>query len=202
MTIAHQLKTRFNLTQLQTDCIVGTDLLANLHKIPAVGKKNFSAFLILTDKTVFNLYGKLVSDSLSKLNKKVIFSVIKTGEKQKNIRALPGMVKPFFDQGFDRNACLVALGGGVITDIGGFLASILLRGIELINIPTTLVGQIDAAIGGKNGVNFLSKSCMYKNMIGTFKQPSLVISDVDTLTTLPKKEILTSLGEIVKYWIG
>lgn len=202
MIIAHQIKTRLNLTQLQTDCIVGTDLLANLHKIPAVIQKNFSAFLVLTDETVFNLYGKSVSDSLTKLSKKVIFSVVKTGEKQKDMAGVPAMVKPFFDQGFDKSACLVALGGGVVTDIGGLLASILLRGIELINIPTSLIGQVDAAIGGKNGVNLLFQGNMLKNMLGTFRQPSLIISDVNTLYSLPKKEIINGLGEIVKYWIG
>jgi len=158
---------------------------------------------MLSDTTIFRLYGDKVISSLKKLDKPVIASVINPGEKHKTLSEIPRIIKPYFEAGFNRNACFLALGGGVITDLGGFIASILLRGIATIYLPTTLLGQIDAAIGGKTGVNFqLSKNFMIKNMLGTIIQPAMVISDIDTLFTLPQKEILNGLGEMMKYYIG
>ena len=132
--------------------------------------------------------------SLENLGKPIVISIIPPGEKEKSLTSISRIIKPFFQQGFDKNACLISLGGGVVTDLGGFLASIMLRGISCIHIPTTLLGQIDAAIGGKTGVDFwVLKKSMFKNMIGTFHQPRLVISDIDTLATLPQKEIFNGL---------
>lgn len=203
MNILTNINSKIMPTMQQTDYIVGFDLLDNLHRFTQLKEKNFSSFLLLSDKTVFQLYGQKVFSSLKKLGKPIINSFIDPGEKSKNLTMLPKIIKPFIQKGFDRKSCLISLGGGIVTDIGGFLASIFLRGIPNINIPTTLLGQVDAAIGGKTGVDFwLSKKLMYKNMIGTFKQPNMVISDIETLTTLPEKEIINGLGEMVKYWIG
>lgn len=186
-----------------TDYFVGSNLLANLHKINIYKTKNYSSFLLLSDTTIFKFYGNKVVSSLQKFGKPVSISLIKPGEKQKNLSAISNIIQPLFQAGFDRNTCLVALGGGVITDLGGFIASVLLRGIPAIYLPTTLLGQIDAAIGGKTGVDFLMKdNLMLKNMIGTIVQPIMVVSDVDTLSSLPQKEILNGLGEMAKYWTG
>lgn len=186
-----------------TDYYIGSNLLANLHNLTAVNSRNYSKFLLLSDTTVFKLYGDKVISSLEKLGRKTVISLIIPGEKNKTLSAVSGIVKSYLEAGFDRNACLLALGGGVITDLGGFVASILLRGIDCVHLPTTLLGQIDAAIGGKNGVDFqLSENLLIKNMVGTIQQPSVVISDVDVLSSLPQKEISNGLGEMTKYWAG
>lgn len=183
--------------------LVGTDLLGNLHTIPFWEKNQFSSFLLLADKAVYALYGKKIVSSLKKLKKPVSISCIPQGEKSKNFRQAPQFLKPFFESKLSRESCLISLGGGVATDIGGFFASVLLRGIAAIHIPTTLLGQVDAGLGGKSGMDFwFSDDRMYKNMIGIIKQPLLVISDVDTLFSLPSFEIQNGLGEMVKYWVG
>lgn len=187
----------------KTDLLVGSDLLVNLHEIQQFKNEAFSSFLLLSDKNVFALFGNKVINSLKKLKKEVVVSLLKPGEIAKNTNNISEIVKPFFQHGFDQQSAIISLGGGVVSDIGGFLASILLRGIPAIHIPTTLLAQIDAAIGGKTGVNIvLSKSIMFKNMLGTIKQPKIIISDVETLQTLPEKEITNGLGEMVKYWVG
>lgn len=184
-------------------CITGKNLLSNLHKIEIINNSEIDKYILLSDKNVFEIYGKKIINSLNKLNKPVATIILKSGEQEKNFANILQIVVNIINQGVTRKSLLIALGGGVITDIGGFIASIVLRGINHINIPTTLLGQIDAAIGGKTGVNlWTDKNIMYKNMIGTFKQPLLVISDVDTLASLPKEEIKNGLGEMVKYWIG
>ena len=99
------------------------------------------------------------------------------------------------EQGCSRNSLIIGLGGGNLTDLTGFVASVFMRGIDHILIPTTLLGMVDAAIGGKTGVNFLSR----KNLIGTFKQPENIYIDLLFLNSLDKKEILNGFSEIVKY---
>jgi len=203
MNIVSNIKSQIIPSVQSTNYIIGSDLLDNLYRTIVIRKKAFSSFLVLSDGIVFNLYGQKIVRALQKLGKPIVISLIPVGEQSKNIALLPEIIKPYFQHNFDRKSCLIALGGGVVTDLGGFLASILLRGISFINIPTTLLGQVDAAIGGKSGVDFwFSKNQMYKNMIGVINQPSLVISDVETLKTLPEREILNGLGEIVKYWVG
>lgn len=185
---------------MTTRYLVGEDLILNIDRI--LSEKNYSGFLILADKTPFSLFGGKILASLKRIRKPITVSQMVSGEKNKDISKIKEFIKPFFREGFNRNAALISIGGGVVTDLGGFIASMLLRGIDSIYIPTTLLAQVDAAIGGKTGVNFHDNGITYKNMLGAFKQPSLVISDVRTLSTLPKKEMANGMGEIVKYWIG
>lgn len=186
-----------------TECLIGSDLLGNLHTLSVLKTHSYDRFLLISDDTVYDRFGRIVRESLMKLGKPVTPSVIPEGEGSKRFETITSAVRPFFDQGITRRSCLVALGGGMITDLGGFIANILLRGIDCIYLPTTLLAQIDAAIGGKTGVDFwLDPHHMYKNMIGTIRQPTAVISDTDTLKTLPASEITNGLGEMVKYWIG
>lgn len=202
MDIYSQVDTNVTIPAQKTNYLVGSGLLDNLHDIINKQGINYSSFLILADKKVFEIIGETIISSLQKLGKPIIISQIESSEYIKEIDQITKIVKPYFHIGFDRNACLISLGGGVANDIGGFIASILLRGIDSIYIPTTLLSQVDAAIGGKTGVNFVDKNMLYKNMLGSFYQPKLVISDTDTIKTLPEKELASGLGEVIKYWVG
>ncbi len=150
---------------------------------------------IITNKFIHKLYGKKLENSLKK--NKISFNkiIINDGEKYKNIKTINLITSKLLKYKVDRNDTLIAFGGGVIGDIVGFSASITLRGINFIQIPTTLLSQVDSAVGGKTGVNTKEG----KNLIGTFYQPKLVISDVSLLRTLPKREILSGYAEIIKY---
>ena len=120
---------------------------------------------------------------------------IDDGEEAKEISYALKLIKKLFEEGFDRGDYVIAIGGGTVTDVVGFVASIYMRGLNLVNIPTTLLGMVDAAIGGKTGVNYEN----VKNVIGTFYQPSLIIEDLDFLSTLPLEEIRKGLAEVIKY---
>lgn len=203
MQIFSEQKITVKQKEEHSNMLVGSDLLDNLHKIPFFEKRQFSSFLVITDETVYKIYGSTLLTSLRKLNLPVSVSIIPSGEKSKNFENAGKFLKPFFQSTLTRESCLISLGGGVTTDIGGFFASLLLRGIAAVYIPTTLLGQIDASLGGKSGIDFwVSDGLMYKNMIGKIEQPYLVISDVDTLSSLPPSEIKNGLGEMVKYWVG
>jgi 3-dehydroquinate synthase len=120
---------------------------------------------------------------------------IGTGEKIKNLDTVKHIIGQLIECGADRSTFIVGIGGGIVCDIAGFVASIYLRGIEFGFVATTLLAQVDASVGGKNGVNLAG----YKNMIGIFNQPEFVICDPDLLKTLPRKELLCGFAEIVKH---
>ena len=202
MKIVSRFQLNLKQNKSKTDILTGSDLIAHLDQISELKDLNASSFLLLTDKIIFSLFGNQLINSLTKLGKPVRTSIIESGENMKDLGEIPHIISPFFDKPFDRNAILVSLGGGVISDIGGFIASILLRGIRHIVIPTTLLSMVDASIGGKTGVNIYIKSKMLKNMLGTFKQPELIITDIDILKSLPENEIKSGLGEILKYRVG
>ena len=150
----------------------------------------------LGDKRVALIYSQKVDTSKVKQYLKNYIEVpIIDGEEAKDINYALKLIKILFENKFDRGDYVIALGGGTVTDVVGFVASVYMRGINLINIPTTLLGMVDAAIGGKNGVNFEN----IKNVIGTFYQPSMIISDLDFLSTLPIEEIKKGLAEVIKY---
>jgi 3-dehydroquinate synthase len=154
-------------------------------------------FVILSDKNVFPIYGEKVEISLEKENKIVEKIIIPPGEKQKNLNICFKIIDNLIKFEMNRDDTLINLGGGVINDIGGFVASIYMRGINYISIPTTLLSQVDASIGGKTGVNLPYG----KNLIGSFYQPVFVIIDLKTNFTLPYKEIKQGLAEIIKYGV-
>lgn len=122
---------------------------------------------------------------------------VEDGEQVKDINNALTIVQKLFEKGFDRGDYLIAIGGGTILDLAGFAASIYMRGLNLVNIPTTLLGMVDAAIGGKNGVNFGNA----KNILGSYYQPSYVLVDLDFLETLPLEEVRKGLAEVIKYGI-
>ena len=117
------------------------------------------------------------------------------GEPAKRLATVEKLASRMVAAGADRRSVLLALGGGVVGDVGGFLASIFMRGVPVVQVPTTLVAQVDSAIGGKTGVNLTEG----KNLVGTFHQPVAVLSDPEVLTTLPEREFRSGLFEALKY---
>ena len=151
--------------------------------------------IIVTDKIVEPLYGNIVLDSLSECKFDVKLVSMEPGEDQKSMAKAEELYESLFDNEMDRKSLIVALGGGVLGDLAGFAASTFMRGIPFIQIPTTLLAQVDSSIGGKVAVNHPRG----KNMIGSFYQPKAVFIDTDTLRTLPKAEITAGIVEVIKY---
>lgn len=170
---------------VQSGLIQDADLFANL--IPA---KNI---LLVTDPTVAKLHLQTFLPSLNAYN--VVILRLEVNEQQKNWAAVETILTSLTQQQQDRSTTIVSFGGGVIGDLTGFAASLYMRGINWLQIPTTLMAQVDAAIGGKTGCNFLG----HKNLIGTFYQPHAIVVDLDLLTTLPDREFIAGLAEVVKY---
>ncbi len=150
--------------------------------------KNKNA-VIITDENVYNFYEKQFP--------KLPVITIKTGEEIKTLQTVEKIYEQLINHNIDRHSVIIGIGGGIVCDITGFAASTYLRGVKFGFVPTTLLAQVDASVGGKNGVNFQG----YKNMVGTFNQPDFVLIDYAFLNTLPKKEILCGLGEIIKHGI-
>ena len=149
---------------------------------------------IVTNAKVFGLYGEIVKNTLENNNFEVSVCKIGDGEKYKSFRTLEKTLKFFSENKLKRTDAIVALGGGVVGDLSGFAASIYLRGISFLQIPTTLLAMIDSSVGGKTAVN----SEFGKNLIGTFYQPNGVLIDVETLKTLPRRELVAGFCEAVK----
>lgn len=146
---------------------------------------------IVTDKNVYNIYGNLISETFGGASVKII----PAGEKSKTVRRLTEILQAMADAGMKRGCTLIAFGGGVVGDIAGLAASLYMRGVGLVQIPTTLLSQVDSSVGGKTAVDFND----VKNLLGTFYQPEQVIVDPMFLNTLPAREIRCGLGEIIKY---
>ena len=150
---------------------------------------------IVTDSNVAPLYGDEVLKLLSGCAKKVLTYVFPAGEENKNLDTVKGIYEFLIENKFDRTDFLVALGGGVVGDICGFAAATYLRGIDFIQIPTTLLAQVDSSIGGKTGVDFDA----YKNMVGAFHMPKLVYTNVSVLKTLAEEQYSAGMGEVIKH---
>jgi 3-dehydroquinate synthase len=152
---------------------------------------------VISNTTVSRLYGDIVIDSIKSAGLNAIPVTIPDGESFKDINTAHYIYSELLRNRLDRKSGIVALGGGVIGDIAGFAASTYMRGIEYVQLPTTLLAHVDSSVGGKTGVNHK----LGKNMIGTFYQPKLVWIDVDTLKTLPRRELLAGIAEVIKYGI-
>ena len=148
---------------------------------------------IISDETVAPMYLDQLLKRLT--DKNVITCILPPGEQEKKLKTAHKIIDRLLENGFGRDATLISLGGGVVCDITGFVASIFMRGISFIQIPTTLLAQVDASVGGKTGVNHK----LGKNLIGTFYQPSAVICDTAFLSSLPPEEMSGGLAEIIKY---
>jgi 3-dehydroquinate synthase len=172
---------------------IGQSLLSNADLI---GRHvHGSKAAIVTNTTVGPLYLDQVSKSLSAAGKKVTAIVLPDGEEEKNWASLMKVFDVLLAEKCDRKTTLVALGGGVIGDLTGFAAASYMRGVPFIQVPTTLLAQVDSSVGGKTGINHP----LGKNMIGAFYQPQAVIADTATLDTLPPRELSAGLAEVIKH---
>ena len=158
-------------------------------------KSDTRKLCVVSDSNVAALYGKQVQEILAGCSRKTEVFVFPAGEEHKNLTTVRDLYEFLIQKKFDRSDMLVALGGGVTGDLCGFAAATYLRGIPFVQIPTTLLSQVDSSIGGKTGVDFDS----YKNMVGAFHMPSLVYTNLSTLKTLDAEQFASGMGEIIKH---
>jgi len=151
--------------------------------------------IVITDETVAGHWLEPLRESLEKAGIGHTAIVLEPGEQAKDYAHLERLTGELLDARVERSTALIALGGGVVGDLVGFCAAITLRGLDFIQVPTTLLSQVDSSVGGKTGINMPQG----KNLIGAFHQPRLVLADTDTLKTLPRRELLAGYAEVVKY---
>lgn len=152
--------------------------------------------LIVSNETIAPLHAQSLLDALS--DRQVDLIELPDGEKFKNLDTLNLIFTRLLELGYNRSCTLVALGGGVVGDVCGYAAASYQRGVKFVQIPTTLLAQVDSSVGGKTGINH----AMGKNMIGAFYQPQSVLIDIETLNTLPERELKAGVGEVIKYGLG
>jgi 3-dehydroquinate synthase len=172
---------------------IGTGLLSHSELLKSHLPKGRVA--IVTNSTVAPLYLDKLQDTLQQLGVSSVTVILKDGEVYKTSETLNLIYDALLTHRCERSTPLIALGGGVIGDMTGFAAACYLRGVPFIQIPTTLLSQVDSSVGGKTGINHP----LGKNMIGAFYQPQLVLADITTLNTLPDKELSAGLAEVIKY---
>ena len=171
---------------------IGRNLINKIDKILKDSNITFEKCLVVIDK---NIPSKFKKTLLRKLKSKKIYNIeLVPSEKIKNNITIQKIHKILFEKRFNRSDCVISFGGGIIGDIVGFASSTFKRGLKFINIPTTLLSQVDSSIGGKTGIN----NKYGKNLVGSFYQPDLVVSDINILNSLPKREIICGYAEILK----
>jgi len=165
------------------------DIITKTHKS--------ESYAIITDDKVNKLYVKDLMGKLKKKSRKVFVYIIKNGEKSKNMETATKVLEQMTKDGHTRNCLVVTIGGGVVGDLGGFVASVYMRGVEYIQVPTSMLSMVDSSIGGKTGVN----TSAGKNLIGTFWHPAAIYTDPNTLKTLPEKNYKEGLTELIKHFL-
>jgi 3-dehydroquinate synthase len=185
---------RVALDSRSYDIMIGSGLLASAGALIA-SKIRPQRLFIITDETVAGLHLSALHDSLKAAGFSFETIILKPGEQSKSFAVLEQVISRILACKPERQSTLIAFGGGVIGDLIGFAASILLRGVPFIQIPTTLLSQVDSSVGGKTGINTVEG----KNMVGSFYQPLLVIADSDVLATLPERDYLSGYAEVIKY---
>ena len=185
-----------DLEERSYDILIGRIILS---KVGELISKRFkpSKTTIITHPSIRNLFGDKIESGLTNIINSSEVIEVPEGESSKSLQQVELIYDRMLEMKCDRKSFLIALGGGVIGDLTGFIAATYQRGIPFIQIPTTLLSQVDSSVGGKTAVN-LPRG---KNMIGAFYQPKLVVIDLDTLQTLPKKEFRAGLAEVVKYGV-
>lgn len=195
-TAEHHTTLRVALEDRGYDLVIGSGSLANAGAFLADrGLAQHAA--VVTDATVGRLYAEAVSAALASAGIRVSQHVVPAGEPSKSPARLFALWEELLAAGVDRTSAVVALGGGVVGDLAGFAAASFARGLPFVQIPTTLLAQVDSSVGGKTGINLPGA----KNMVGAFWQPAGVLIDVATLATLPDRELAAGLAEVVKYGV-
>jgi len=185
-TIKINLKERSYPIHISSDF----DALAEKIKLFAHGKK----CCIVSNPVVWPLYGEQVAEAIKKTGAEVCHALIPDGEKYKNLTEFEKLLNKLVQQRLDRSSLLIALGGGIVGDVTGYAAASFMRGVPFVQIPTTLLAQVDSSVGGKTGVNLSSG----KNLVGAFYQPKMVYINWNTLATLPERECRAGYAEIIK----
>ncbi len=187
-------KVRVDLNDRSYDIHIGSDLITNAGQLIHEAVGDVKA-IVISDENVFPLYGEALKKSLDGAGIDSISVVVPAGEPSKSFDQLMHCVDAVLAAKLERGDIVIALGGGVIGDLAGFVAGIVRRGMGLVQIPTSLLAQVDSSVGGKTGIN----SPHGKNLIGVFHQPKLVIADTDVLKTLSKREFTAGYAEVTKY---
>jgi 3-dehydroquinate synthase len=190
MTLKYTIKLE---TSRRCPIIVGEGILKRLGE--HFDFSGYSSIVLITDNNVKRLYGQEVMKALGATKKRILLFTLPVGERAKSLRIIERGYKFLLENNIDRKGLICTLGGGVVGDTGGYIAATYLRGIDYIQLPTTLLAQVDSSIGGKVGVNFGGK----KNMVGSFYQPRAIVGDVALLKSLPLAEMRNGLAEVIKY---
>lgn len=175
--------------------LIGAGGIQNLGRLVQKWLPQVRRTLIITDTNVFPHYGEKARQSLESAGIPSSRALIGAGESAKSLAQVSSLYNACVNAELERTSAIIALGGGVIGDLAGFVAATYLRGIPFVQVPTTLLAQVDSSIGGKTGVNLPQG----KNLVGAFHQPSLVVADVEVLKTLPKRELAAGMAEVVKH---
>jgi 3-dehydroquinate synthase len=173
---------------------IGKNSFSQLIKL-VESKRLYRNLFVIIDQNVENHFGKFIKNYLEEYSGKKFYYSLHAVEKSKSIVELKKIYSNLLEQKFGRDTLLLSIGGGVTGDLAGFAAATFMRGIQIVHIPTTLTAMVDSSIGGKTGINFN----YYKNIIGAFHNPGFVLCDTNFLRTLPKIEMISGLGEIIKY---
>jgi len=177
------------------DIVVGDSILSEAGTLISL-RLGVRRCLIITDNNVGPLYRQRLEAVLAAAGHTLIPALeVSAGEGSKDFTTLQVVLDHMLKNGIDRQSLVIALGGGVVGDLAGFAASLVMRGIDVVQIPTSLLAQVDSSVGGKTGINTVHG----KNVVGTFYQPRLVLADVTVLDSLPKREMLAGYAEVVKY---
>lgn len=190
-----RVRVRLRAHRQEYEIITGQGTLGRLGEaVLGVLSPHASRIVIISNPKVFKLYGRPASDSLQSAGLSVSHWLMPEGERHKSFRTLERALSFFAESRLERTDAVVALGGGVVGDLAGFASAVYLRGLPFIQVPTTLLAQIDSSVGGKTAVNYAQA----KNIVGAFHQPKLVVIDTETLRTLPRRELTAGLCECVK----
>ena len=185
-----------NLGERSYPIYIGTEILPRVGELLAQAGLRGKVAMV-SNPTVAKFYLEPVRQALSRAGFESVPILVADGEQHKNLTSLQTIYDRLIAARFERKSCVLALGGGVIGDLAGFAAATYLRGVPYVQVPTTLLSQVDSSVGGKTGVNHADG----KNLIGAFYQPKLVLIDVAMLKTLPRRELVAGLAEVIKYGV-
>ena len=185
-------KVRVDLGPRAYDVLIGRGLLG--HAGDLIKGLVAGPVAIISDDTVASLYGHIIAQQLRAAGIESLLATVPAGEKSKSMEGLTGLLSSLAKKKITRSGTVIGLGGGVVGDLAGFLAATYLRGVNFIQVPTTLLAMVDSSVGGKTGVNLPEG----KNLVGAFHQPKLVVADLDTLAKLPPREFAAGMAEVIK----